>query len=249
MLVRHSRDDASYIDGKNDTDLTAEGIAMAKKTALDISKIVSPMDTNIAIYSSSKKRTIQTSDIIAEQLAQDKIPFSLASDARLNEIYQGNMLINGLTHEEKRALLHYAWVAFKEERDLGNYNYHFAQPHDKLLKNFVTPPYGETHNEYCLRLAQALACYIDTNQKQPMFSLLVLHGGSINHMLNMTYALNSNDYTTFLDKKKFEQFTNKVAYCAVQQSQIKDVATAKIMLDKYIYTLQKDIKNANICSK
>ena len=46
ILVRHSYDDHSYIDGKNDTSLTQNGIEIAKEAA---KKIIYKIDSNEVI--------------------------------------------------------------------------------------------------------------------------------------------------------------------------------------------------------
>ncbi len=247
MLIRHAYDDPSYIDGKNDTDLTAEGIDMAQKRAGPLSKQLGELNTVIPIYSSAKKRTIQTAEIIAEQLNKDGVPYTFNPDKNINELYQGKMLIDGLAHDDKAALMHHAWIAFNTERAAGNYNYRFGQPHPLLLREFVDIPYGETHNEYALRVVQSFKNYIHSKGTP----LIVLHGGGIGQMLNLTKVLNANAGMSVekANQLRKEKFHRKIDFCEVFSGRLDNIQTSLNLLGEYINILQTDITHANNRSK
>ena len=247
VLVRHSYDIHSYIDGKNDTDLTVEGIEMAQQKAKPLTKELGSLNALIPIYSSSKKRAMHTAEIIAEQLNKDGIPYTLQPDKNINELYQGNMLIDGLAHEYKAELMHNAWVAFNAERNNGNYNYRFGQPHSLLLREFVDVPYGETHNEYALRIAKSFRNYIH----QGGTPLVVLHGGGIGQILNLSDIMNTKTEMSIEDADllRREKFYRSIDYCEQFNGHLDNVQNGLVLLDKYINILQMDIINANSRSK
>ena len=71
MLVRHSYDDHSYIDGNNDTSLTLKGIEIAKKAS---EKILHKIDSDkVIIRHSVKRRAKETAEIIGELLIKNNI--------------------------------------------------------------------------------------------------------------------------------------------------------------------------------
>lgn len=247
VLIRHAYDDQSYIDGKNDTGLTAEGVSMAQKRAGILSKQLGELNTMISIYSSAKKRTMETAEIIADRLNKDGVSYTFSSDKNINELYQGKMLIDGLAHDDKAALMHHAWIAFNTERATGNYNYRFGQPHPLLLREFVDIPYGETHNEYALRVAQSFKNYMRSKGTP----LIVLHGGGIGQILNLTKVLNTNPRISAetADRLRKEKFYRKIEFCEVFSGRLDNIQNSLNLLSEYINILQTDIINANNRSK
>ena len=85
--VRHSKDDESYIDGKFDTSLTKDGILVACETGKKLNCEIREKLDHVKIITSAKKRTIETGEIIAEELKSIDVDFS--RDSRINELYQG----------------------------------------------------------------------------------------------------------------------------------------------------------------
>ena len=66
LIVRHSYDDHSYIDGENDTSLTKKGIDIAKKAS---ENILPKIDSDfVIIRHSTKRRAKETAEIIGEYL-------------------------------------------------------------------------------------------------------------------------------------------------------------------------------------
>ena len=61
LTIRHSRDDHSYIDGKNNTSLTCEGIEIAKNMSNEVLYCVDVR--KIIVRHSSKKRAIERAEI------------------------------------------------------------------------------------------------------------------------------------------------------------------------------------------
>ena len=191
ILMRHGYDDHSYIDGLNDTSLTERGINETKQAAKNLALQLGDLNQNIAIRSSSKKRSTETSEIIAEQFERDKISYTYSVDQNLRELYQGNMDLDGLSHEEKVNLLQSAWEAFDKERANGNDNYRFGQPHAGLIREFVNPPFGESQNQFTLRIAKSFSSIIDEQLSMYNFPIIITHRGGIREIKNMTHAFNN----------------------------------------------------------
>jgi len=190
ILMRHGYDDHSYIDGLNNTSLTERGINETKQAAKTLVLQLGNLDRNISIRSSSKKRSTETSEIIAEQFERDKIPYVYFIDQGLRELFQGDMDLNGLSHEEKINLLQSAWEAFDEERVSENDNYKFGQPHTSLIREFVNPPFGESQNQFALRIAKSFSSIVDERLSTGNFPIIITHRGGIREIINMTHAFN-----------------------------------------------------------
>ena len=111
ILVRHSYDDHSYIDGKNDTSLTQNGIEIAKEAA---KKIIYKIDSNeVIIRYSTKKRAKETAEIIGEYLSKNNIDCNYISDSGLTELFQGSFNFDGMEHIEKVNFLHHLYIVKK----------------------------------------------------------------------------------------------------------------------------------------
>ncbi|MFQ6695764.1 MAG: histidine phosphatase family protein [Alphaproteobacteria bacterium] len=233
FMMRHSYDDDSYIDGKNDTDLTQEGVQIAKKAAINISSKLGDLNSVIDLRSGPKKRTIQTLEILAQQLYADKIPYTITRDNNLVELFQGNMALNGLTHYEKVAGLHYAWVAFNQERNAGNFNYHFGQPHPEMRSNFIIPPYGETQNEFLLRMAKAFLSVLEQYCNKKSVPFVISHRGGIREFTNISNALNKN--IEFSKSKVCD--ISLLDFCAQREIEIKDTKNALDKMRTHVQSL------------
>lgn len=91
MLVRHSYDDHSYIDGNNDTSLTLKGIEIAKKAS---EKILHKIDSDkVIIRHSVKRRAKETAEIIGELLIKNNIDCLCIKDNGLTELNQGILIL------------------------------------------------------------------------------------------------------------------------------------------------------------
>lgn len=108
--MRHSYDDHCYIDGKNDTGLTLDGIEIAMNAS---KSILYNIDSNkVIIRSSSKKRAIETAEIIGEILSKNHIDCTYINDNCLTELFQGRFNFDGMTHAERVNFLQECWDDF-----------------------------------------------------------------------------------------------------------------------------------------
>lgn len=219
ILMRHGYDDHSYIDGLNNTSLTKRGIEESRQAANKLVLRVGNLDRNITLHSSSKKRSIETSEIISEQFEQDKIPYTYTVDPNLQELNQGDMILDELSHEEKVTLLQSAWEAFDEERINGNNDYRFGQPHVKLLCEFVNPPFGESQNQFATRIVKTFGEIIDDHLSTNDFPIVITHRGGIREIQNMTHAFNhhipvSQSQVCEMSGLKYNEIIENVIYDA-----------------------------------
>lgn len=137
LVVRHSYDDHSYIDGENDTSLTTKGIDIAKKSSEDI---LYKIDSNsVVIRHSTKKRARETAEIIGEYLSKNNITCKLISDIGLTELFQGEFNFEGMEHLERVDFLQSCWDDFEFCRKNGDLSHHFGQ--NKSNKIVVKPRY------------------------------------------------------------------------------------------------------------
>jgi broad specificity phosphatase PhoE len=230
ILMRHGYDDHSYIDGLNDTSLTEKGIAETRHMAGTLALQVYGLEREIIIRSSSKKRSVETSEIIVEQFERDKIPYSYLVDQNLRELYQGNMKLYGLSHEEKVGLLQSAWEVFDAERVTGNDNYRFGQPHVHLRQVFVRPPFGESQNQFTLRIAKSFMEAIDESIMTDNLPLFITHRGGIREIQNMTYAFNNQ---LPVSQSQVYEMTGLV-YNGIIENRLDDARLCMHMLRSYI---------------
>ena len=105
LVIRHSYDDHSYIDGKNDTSLTKDGIEIAKKMAINVLPEID-LNRNVRLRHSTKKRAVETAEILNEELYRHSIGHDIAPDSNLTELFQGNFRnLNLMNHDQKVELL------------------------------------------------------------------------------------------------------------------------------------------------
>lgn len=218
-VMRHSYDDHSYIDGKNDTDLTKDGIQIAKDAAKQIAKSLGEQDQEIQIRSSSKRRGIHTAEIVKEQLDKDMIPNSLIVDENLRELYQGNMDLSQMSHDERVRFLESGWQSFDDERKKGNDNYHFGEPHIKLMRqDIILYPYGESQNDFAQRITKAMQSSLEEDMAKEKTTLFVTHRGGMREILNLAYAANHNLPVSQTDKYEM----SGMKYCDFIEVVLKD---------------------------
>lgn len=233
-VMRHSYDDHSYIDGKNDTDLTSDGIQIAKEAARQIAKPLGEQDQEIQIRTSSKLRGIHTAEIVKEQLDRDSIPNALIIDENLRELYQGNMDLSQMTHEERVSFLESGWQSFDDERKKGNDNYRFGEPHSKLIKSdIILYPYGESQNDFAQRITRAMKSSLEEDIAKEKTTLFVTHRGGMREILNLAYAANHN--LPVSQTNKYEM--SGMRYCDFVEVVIKDHDQLKVAMARRLKEL------------
>ncbi len=223
LVVRHSYDDHSYIDGENDTGLTTKGIDIAKKASEDI---LYKIDSNsVVIRHSTKKRARETAEIIGEYLSKNNITCKLISDIGLTELFQGKFNFEGMEHLERVDFLQSCWDDFEFCRKNGDLGHHFGQ--NKSNKIVVKP--GENHMEWSIRIANGMLNIIDdlSNSYQ---SINITHRGAIFEIQKLVEMINGE--ITFDDVEKYE--TKWMSYCNDYLLHIEDLDKAKILTKKYI---------------
>lgn len=191
-LMRHSYDDHSYIDGKNNTDLTHDGIKLAKEASVKISEKLKRKETDIEIISTSKIRGIHTAEILKERLDHIGVNSSLRIDKNFRELYQGEMDLSLMNHEDKIKFLESGWISFDKERRRGNNNYHFGEPHSDLINtNIIKPPYGESQNDFSNRIMKAIKKSLFEDDMN-VSKIIITHRGGMREILNAVFASNNN---------------------------------------------------------
>lgn len=229
LLVRHSYDDQSYIDGKYDASLTSKGIDIAQTMARQMVVILGDKEEIVvAFHTSSKKRCVETAEIVCEELDKSKIPHLLRVDDNLRELYQGRIInIDGLSHQERVTLLQLAWELFDEKRVAEDSKYHFGDPifeSDKYnpLSNFIKYPYGESQDDFSIRASGALSDILQTTSSVNNLPVIITHRGGIREIQNLLFAINN--------------------HLPIQQSQVCEMAGLK-----YCEIIDIKIDDVNFC--
>ena len=223
LIVRHSYDDHSYIDGENDTSLTKKGIDIAKKAS---ENILPKIDSDLVIIRHSTKiRAKETAEIIGEYFLKNNITCKLISDIGLTELFQGEFNFEGMEHIERVNFLQSCWDDFEFCRKNGDLSHNFGQ--NKSRKIIIKP--GENHAQWSIRIANGMLNIIDdlSNSYQ---SINITHRGAIFEIQKLVEMINGQ--ITFDDVEKYE--TKWMSYCDDYLLHIEDLDRAKTLTKKYI---------------
>lgn len=233
ILVRHSYDDHSYIDGKNDTNLTSKGIEIAQKA----SEVLLPKvnSNNVIIRYSVKVRAKETADILCERLLRENINCQCIPDNGLSELFQGRFNFDGLEHIDRVNFLQSCWDDFEKCRKQYDLSHHFGQ--NKDCNVILTP--GENHFEWSVRIANGVLNIL--NDLENSYQLIgITHRGALLEIQNLVKMINGE-----IPMNQVEQYeTIWMDYCQDYTTHLNDLETAKILIKKYIY---KRSKNENNC--
>lgn len=196
LLMRHSYDDHSYIDGYNDTPLTARGVDMARAEAESLIFKLEECERSFDLHVSSKRRAVETAEILVESLQKHGLDYSVTIRDGLRELYQGEMRgLENLSHQERVRMLEIGWEIFDRERVRDNDDYKFGTPdiedvsHLPFL-NFIAPPYGESQNELSIRIADSLFEILNSSRDNERIPFILAHRGTIREVLNITHTHN-----------------------------------------------------------
>lgn len=232
IVIRHSYDDHSYIDGKNDTCLTSDGIEIAKKASKEL---LYKIDSNkVIIRHSTKKRAIETAEIFCEYILKNRIDCQCIKDIGLTELYQGKFDFDGMEHSERVDFLQSCWDDFEYCRKEGNLNHCFGQ--DKNRKIILTP--GENHAEWSVRIANGVLNIIDDLSKSSQ-SINVTHRGAILEIQKIVEMINGK--ITFDQIEKYK--TIWMNYCQDYLLHIENLELAKTLTKKYINQRSRNENN------
>lgn len=223
ILIRHSYDDHSYIDGKNDTSLTKNGIEIAKKEAINLYKQI--YLNEVLIKHSTKLRAKETSYIICDYLLSKNIKCNCIQDFGLTELFQGEFNFNGLSHENRINFLQSCWDDFERCRKERCYTHNFGENKDK---NIVLKT-GENHIEWSLRISYGLINILDDFKKNIQL-IGVTHRGAILEIENIIKMING-----IIEMQDIEQYeTVWMNYCQEKKLIIKDIEKGKTLIKEYI---------------
>ena len=244
FLIRHSHDDHSYIDGENNTSLTRKGIEDARLMGARMARILHERDERtVNIHTSSKKRSVETAEILSEELDRNYIHHGLQVDNRLRELYQGKIIdFRKLAHQRKADLLQLSWEVFDERRVSGDLSYHFGDFQaggevKEPLRGFIEFPYGESQNDFSFRTADALRDIVINMRDEESLPLIVAHRGGIREIRNLIFAINHN--LPICQAEEREQ--SGLKYCEIIPDHITDIGFCIQALDGHL----KSIKTAS----
>lgn len=232
IVIRHSYDDHSYIDGKNNTFLTPKGVEIAKKAS---ERILSQIDSNkVIIRHSSKIRARQTAEILRETFSKHNIDCQCKQDDGLTELFQGSFNFEGMNHIEKVEFLQSCWDDFEDCRKKEDLNHHFGQ--NKSRKIVLNP--GESHSEWSVRISRGVLNIIN-DLNQSFQSINVTHRGAIFEIQRIVEMVNGQ-----IDFDQVEQYkTMWMEYCQDYLLHIDDLDSAKTLVRKYVYNRSKNEDN------
>ena len=164
VLVRHGQDDETYIDGKFDNPLLSSSHASIKMLGEQIFRHADNDDyRNVRIVASPKRRTAQTSELLADRLSQYGMPVSVEIDQGVRELYQGIHRIDGFTYDELVRRLQLSWAAYALAIKDNDLDYRFGSPDSPILseqeKDILGNGYvshGENQTEFLERVYRFL---------------------------------------------------------------------------------------------
>lgn len=188
LLVRHGKDDESYINKTLDNPLTKEGMSSIDALA---DKIVSYFYSNsnkhgIDLMCSDKLRAMQSAEILMNNIQKENIPINLFFDRRLRGFDQGVIAkVETLPYAENAKILALARNAFEEKYiKQKDYSYRFGESintgeYKNLGENFEI--YGENQNEYLDRIYKFLYDNL-TKPKNDNIDIIVTHANTIDRI-------------------------------------------------------------------
>jgi phosphoglycerate mutase family protein len=223
LLMRHSYDDHSFIDGKNDTKLTLDGINIAKEASINLKDKIN--SNNVIIRHSTKLRAKETADIICEYLIMNGFNCKCIPEEGLTELYQGKFNFNKLSHQERIDFLQKCWTDFENCRICGNYYHSFGQNMDK---DVILLP-GNNHNEWSMKISLGLLNAIDDIENNYQ-SILIAHRGVIYMIEQLVKYSNGEIFLEDIEK----YCTRWMKYCQDYTLNIEDVEKSKILIKQYI---------------
>lgn len=222
LAVRHSYDDHKYLDGKNDTDLTEEGIKIAKKAAIQIYPYI--YKDVVLIRHTPKKRGYQTADIICEYLLKKGITCTYINEPNLIELWQGDINFKTMEHVDKVNFLQSCWDVFNEHRMSGDLTYRFGQEKNG---NVIENP-GNCFKEWTCRIAEALLRNI-FDIECGIQSINVTHRGVIHDMEQIIKYVNGE-----IAMDSIETYPGRrMQYCQEEKLEFNDIEKAKILIKEY----------------
>ncbi|MEO5948880.1 MAG: histidine phosphatase family protein [Candidatus Saccharimonas sp.] len=234
LLMRHGYDDHSYIDGKNDAPLTRRGIEMTRnEAAIIVPAIASRYVSGLDVRVSSKRRAIETAEILSDELTKYAAHFEVTVEDDLRELFQGEMLgLDTMSHKEKVCMLENGWEIFDKERVAGNDNYRFGTPDFSNIKyaafnTFIREPYGESQNDFSRRIQKSFISTLAASAKTGRVPLILAHRGTIREVLNLAIAHNNGTYGV---KQCPEVEMSGWRYCELFTTEIMDVEFSKSAL-------------------
>jgi broad specificity phosphatase PhoE len=232
ILVRHSYDDHSYIDGNNNTSLTSKGIEIAKQA----SEVILPKvnSNNVIIRYSVKARAKETADILCERLLRENINCQCIPDNGLTELFQGKFNFDGMEHIDRVNFLQSCWDDFEGCRKQGDLSHHFGQNKDR---NVILTP-GENHFEWSIRIANGVLNIL-SDLENSYQSISITHRGALLEIQNLIKMLNGD-----IPINQVEQYvTTWMEYCQDYIVDINDLEIAKTLTKKYINKRSKNENN------
>lgn len=223
IVLRHSYDNHSYIDGKNDTGLTQNGIEIAKKAAINA---LYKIDSNkVIIRHSTKIRAQETAEIICEYLLKNGIDCHCIGDIGLTELFQGQFNFEKMEHIERVNFLQSCWDDFEYHRKQGNLKHSFGE--NKDYKIVITC--GENHCEWSIRIAKGVLNIIN-DMEQSYQSINVTHRGAIHEIQRIIEMVNG--IITFNQVELYN--TRWMEYCQDYLLHIDNLDTAKVLVKKFM---------------
>ena len=223
IVLRHSYDDHSYIDGKNDTGLTQNGIEIAKKAAINT---LYKIDSNkVIIRHSTKIRAQETAEIICEYLLKNGIDCHCIGDIGLTELFQGQFNFEKMEHIERVNFLQSCWDDFEYHREQGNLKHCFGENKDHKI--VITC--GENHCEWSIRIAKGVLNIIN-DMEQSYQSINVTHRGAIHEIQRIIEMVNG--IITFDQVELYN--TRWMEYCQDYLLHIDNLDTAKVLVKKFM---------------
>ena len=230
LIMRHSYDDHSYIDGRNDTSLTLEGINIAKKAAENILFKLDGRD--IIVRYSLKKRARETAEILFDRISKTGLNIKCIEDNGLTELYQGKFNFEGLTHQERIDFLQSCWDDFEKLRHQGELRHRFGEFKDR---NIITG-LGENHVEWSIRVGKAVLNIL-SDMKSNSQSINITHRGATLEIKNIINMANNK-----ISVDKVEKYdTIRMNYCSDYIVQVDNLTKADERVRKFLSQREREL--------
>ena len=237
LLVRHGRDDESYIDGKFDADLTRDGIDEARDMSRRIVKNIHCMGgiSLVQLYSSDRKRAIETTEIVQEAIDRAHYAYTVYIDDRFRGLQEGTIAdVDKHSYEQSVRMLNHAWIAFDNARLRGDDEYCFGDPvegrnYHPEIDGFIEYPYGESQQVFTDRVFCGFDNVLDATMPYSL-PVVITHRGPVSKIKHLIESSNKKKWT---EQHKNNELLS-MGYNVILHPKIKDIDLCSRLLKQCI---------------
>ncbi len=200
-LMRHGEDERDKIDGQFDNSLSPRGRDQSASAAFElIHDLQAARKESINIYTSPKRRAIETTDIVEEILTSAAINVERIVLNDLKELYQGEIKnLAFYSHDQQVQIINDSWQAYNIAVRSLDLRYRFGSSHTDsgtyhTALNGIYSILGENQLEFTVRIYRAYRELLSAPQSLEESKVMIAHLATVTKGQRILGVLNSNTY-------------------------------------------------------